>query len=182
VPGKLAQHRRRLTLKHEDVATNDGVEWPLERHLGSIALAEGHVPQPSGLCSRPRCRDSGWHALGPDHFARGADHLCCQESHIAGTAADIQHTHTGHDSRSAEDLPRDGVDKARLRAQTIEFSLRMAEYIGVGRTVVVRVIHVLAPVVLSFSTAASWTSRCSYWPLYSAQRFVKRCALSPAPA
>jgi hypothetical protein len=58
VHGKLAQHRRRITLKHEDVPANDGVERPLERHLGGIALAEEHVPYRAGLCSRPCCLEN----------------------------------------------------------------------------------------------------------------------------
>src|SRR5262245_1409981 len=38
--GKLLEHVRRITLKWQDEAANDGVERLVEHHLGGIALAE----------------------------------------------------------------------------------------------------------------------------------------------
>src|SRR4029077_3663755 len=61
---------------------------------------------------------------------RRADQLSREECDIAGTAADIEHSHALRESRRLEKAARDRLEKARLIPQTGDFPVRMAEHIG----------------------------------------------------
>jgi len=119
-------------LKQQDVATNHGVELRLECHLGRIAVREGHVAQRPGIRSFPCCRQSGRSSINADNFAGVTDQFRRQERDIADAASEIKYTHAGDDAGLAEELPRDGFEKARLCTQTLELSLGMAKDIGMG--------------------------------------------------
>ncbi len=97
VRGKPSEHRRRLALKHENVAADDGVEGSVELHLGRISIAENDVAKGPGIRSPPRRCQSGRRSVCSDDFALGSDKFCRQEGDIAGTAADVEHPHPGDD-------------------------------------------------------------------------------------
>ena len=73
-------------------------------------------------------------SVDADDFARVADHVRGEERDVAGAAPDVEHTHAGDDPGFTEEPLRDRVDEARLRLQTIELPIGMAEHVGLGRT------------------------------------------------
>jgi len=137
VRGKPSERRRRVALKHENVAADDGVEASVERHLGRISLAEDHVAKGPGIRSLPRRCQSDRRSVCPDDFAPSADKVCRKEGDIAGTAADVEHPHPGYDPGGAKEPPRDRIDEMRLLAQAVELPIGMAKNIRAGRPRVV---------------------------------------------
>jgi hypothetical protein len=144
--GNPSEHRRRLALEHENVAADDGVEGPVERHFGRISLAEDHVAKGSGIRSLSRRCQSGRRSVCPDDFAPGSDKVCQQEGDIAGTAADVEHAHPGDDPGGGKKPPRDRINETRLLVESVELPIRMAKNIQAGRPRVV-------PHVYRFGTA-----------------------------
>jgi len=127
VRGKPSERCRRVALKQENVAADNGVERSVERHLGRISLAEDHVAKGPGIRSLPRRCQSDRGSVCPDDFAPSADKVCRKEGDIAGTAADVEHPHPGYDPGGAKEPPRDRIDEMRLLAQAVELPIGMAE-------------------------------------------------------
>ncbi len=125
--GKPSEHRRRVALKHENVAADDGVEESVERHLGRISFAENHVANGPRIRSPPRRCQSGRRSVCSDDFAHGSDKVCRQEGDIAGAAADVEHPHPGDDPGGAKEPSCDRIDKMRLLVQAVELPIGMAE-------------------------------------------------------
>ena len=134
VSSKLPEHRRWILLKLQDVAAYDSVEGLIERHFAGIALVENHVAQRPICRSRPRCFKGCQNSVHADNFAHVTNHARGKEGDIASAATDVQHTHAGDNPGFLEEPPRDRVDKARLRLQTLDLSVGMTQHISVSRT------------------------------------------------
>jgi hypothetical protein len=53
-----------------------------------------------------------------------------EKGNITGPTADIKDAHAGPNAGLDEELHRDGVDELRLKAQSFQLSIRVAENIG----------------------------------------------------
>jgi hypothetical protein len=107
---ELPEHRCRIFLKLQDVASYDGIEGSLEGHLTGIALVENHVPQRPRRRPRPRCFECCRNPIYADNFAFITDNFHGKERDIASAATDVKHTHTGNYPGFTEEPLRYRID------------------------------------------------------------------------
>jgi hypothetical protein len=60
--------------------------------------------------------------------------LCSQERHVPGTTTNVKHTHPGDDPGGLKETARYRINEARLHSQSIQFSIRMTQHIGLCST------------------------------------------------
>jgi len=59
-----------------------------------------------------------------------ADRLGQQHGHVAGAAADVEHTHPRSDATFPDQSPGNGLDDVSLEPQAFDFEVRVAQDVG----------------------------------------------------
>jgi hypothetical protein len=126
---RFAHHRRRIVLKLQPIAPDNGIEGPFEIHLGRIAFAEGYLAQrlPRRAPAREIERGRGpIDAHDPPGFA---DEICGEKRDVPGPAADVENVHADPETCLAKEIAGYRIDEPRLRPQAVQLERRMAEKI-----------------------------------------------------
>ena len=129
LPGKSTQQVGCVSLKQQYVPTDDSIERLLESHLGSISFAKKDVAQRLRVGSSTGRSNRGGRPVNTDNRALVTDQFRSQKRDVAATAAYVKDAHPGREPGIDEKFPGDRSYVTSLRAQALEFPLRVAEHV-----------------------------------------------------
>ena len=87
------QHRRRVSIEHENVAADGGVERLREFQPVQISVTKRNVADFERLHAGPRGGDGGGRPIDAHDLAAVADQFRRQQRGVAPSAADVQYPH-----------------------------------------------------------------------------------------